>query len=503
MASKFLKKTSSIMLTLLIGLIVISFMFSDYQIGGGNASSDKIGEVGNLPIKYKEYQSEYDRNIRIYSQYFGQGKPLSSKQIRALNIKDKSIGSLVNRKLMMKFGEAVGAFASKEEVKDEIKNYKEGGKEIFKTNGQFNVGLYKRALANARITPSDFETDIKNQIRGRRTEEILSNFPISKGYLKDIENFKSQIIKADLIEIPKDDLKRFLSVSKEEIMTFLSEKENHNKTKALYDSRKAAFAKPAKFKARHILLLSKGKKDKDVKKEIENIRKKVTTDNFEQMAKKYTEDPSGKDNGGSLPWFSKGQMVPEFERAAFSLKKNQISKPIKSQFGYHIILLEDKKEKYEPQFKAHKDELAKELVQNGKTEETKKLLQEVLSKAKSLLKDNKKEELLAIQKNYALKYQEDMEINRYDGPKGLFKIKSKNLAQLFLEGNKGKTLEFDELTNITLVKVSKKNVLVENKEKSKTETLEKTLSYGFIRSLNKDLLNNLKNKHKVKIFKNF
>ena len=128
MASKFLKKTSSIMLTLLIGLIVISFMFSDYQIGGGNASSDKIGEVGNLPIKYKEYQSEYNRNIRLYSQYFGQGKPLSSKQIRALNIKDKSIGSLVNRKLMMKFGEAIGSFASDEEVKDEIKSYKEGGK---------------------------------------------------------------------------------------------------------------------------------------------------------------------------------------------------------------------------------------------------------------------------------------------------------------------------------------------------------------------------------------
>ncbi|MBG09044.1 MAG: hypothetical protein CME68_09825 [Halobacteriovoraceae bacterium] len=503
MASKFLKKTSSIMLTLLIGLIVISFMFSDYQIGGGNASSDKIGEVGNLPIKYKEYQSEYNRNIRLYSQYFGQGKPLSSKQIRALNIKDKSIGSLVNRKLMMKFGEAIGSFASDEEVKDEIKNYKEGGKEIFKTNGQFNVGLYKRALANARITPSDFEKDMKNQIKGRRTEEILSNFPISKGYLKDIEGFKSQIIKADLIEIPKDDLKRFLNVSKEEIMTFLSEKENHNKTKALYDSRKVSFAKPAKFKARHILLLTKGKKDTEVKKEIEKISKKITKDNFEKMAKKYTEDPSGKASGGSLPWFSKGQMVPAFEKAAFRLKKNEISKPVKSQFGYHIILLEDKKEKYEPQFKAHKDELAKELVQNGKKEETKKLLQEVLSNAKSYLDNDKKEELVALQRKYALKYQPEMEINRYDGPKGLFKIKGKNLAQLFLENNKGQVLEFDELTNITLVKVSKTNVLVANDKKPKTETLSKTLSYSFIRSLNQDLLNNLKNKHKVKIFKNF
>ena len=53
---------------------------------------------------------------------------------------------------MMKLGEDIGAFASQEKVKDEIKNYKEGGKEIFKTNGQFNVNLYKRALANVRIT---------------------------------------------------------------------------------------------------------------------------------------------------------------------------------------------------------------------------------------------------------------------------------------------------------------------------------------------------------------
>ena len=75
MASKFQKKTSSIMLTLLIGLIVISFMFSDYQMGGGGGTSDKIGEVRNLPLKFKEYQSEYNRNIRLYSQYFGQGNP--------------------------------------------------------------------------------------------------------------------------------------------------------------------------------------------------------------------------------------------------------------------------------------------------------------------------------------------------------------------------------------------------------------------------------------------
>ena len=123
------------MLTLLIGLIVISFMFADYR-GGGGGPTDKIGEVGDIPIKYREFQVEYDRNIKFYGQYFGRGKSLSSKQIRALKIKDRSIGALVDRKLMMKFGEDMGAYASQAEVKDSIKNYTEGGREIFKTKGE-------------------------------------------------------------------------------------------------------------------------------------------------------------------------------------------------------------------------------------------------------------------------------------------------------------------------------------------------------------------------------
>ncbi|MBW3020950.1 peptidyl-prolyl cis-trans isomerase, partial [Candidatus Woesearchaeota archaeon] len=74
---------------------------------------------------------------------------------------------------------------------------------------------------------------------------------------------------------------------------------------------------------------------------INQIKDEINTDNFAEMAKEYSEGPSSVD-GGSLGWFSKGQMVKEFEDAAFSLEVGEISEPVKTQFGYHLIYLEDK-----------------------------------------------------------------------------------------------------------------------------------------------------------------
>src|SRR5690606_1622783 len=78
---------------------------------------------------------------------------------------------------------------------------------------------------------------------------------------------------------------------------------------------------------------------------------------FAAMAKEFSKDPGTKDDGGSLGYFSRGQMVPQFEEAAFKLEKGDVSDPIQTQFGWHLIQVEDRRERQPPSFDAIKDRL--------------------------------------------------------------------------------------------------------------------------------------------------
>jgi peptidyl-prolyl cis-trans isomerase D len=83
--------------------------------------------------------------------------------------------------------------------------------------------------------------------------------------------------------------------------------------------------------------------------------------NFAELAKEFSEDPGSKDNGGDLGAFGRGQMVPEFEQVAFSLEPNQISDPVKTQFGYHIIQVLQKQPAYKMDFALVKDQIYRQL----------------------------------------------------------------------------------------------------------------------------------------------
>ena len=127
------------------------------------------------------------------------------------------------------------------------------------------------------------------------------------------------------------------------------------------------------IKARHILVADE-KTAKEVKSKLDSGAK------FEDVAKKYSTDEGSKANGGDLGWFGTGKMDPDFEKAAYALKVNEISAPVKSQFGYHIIQLTDKKEK--KPYAEMKDEIVTQ-VKSSKltTEEINKAMQRELKAA--------------------------------------------------------------------------------------------------------------------------
>jgi peptidyl-prolyl cis-trans isomerase D len=121
-----------------------------------------------------------------------------------------------------------------------------------------------------------------------------------------------------------------------------------------YNSHRDQYRVPEQVNVRHILIKTPapgpdGKVDeaavKAAREKAESVLKQVQAGgNFAELAKKFSEDPGSKDNGGSIGWIQRGQTVPEFEQAAFSLPKGQTSGIVRSTFGFHIIHVDDKQE---------------------------------------------------------------------------------------------------------------------------------------------------------------
>jgi peptidyl-prolyl cis-trans isomerase C len=126
--------------------------------------------------------------------------------------------------------------------------------------------------------------------------------------------------------------------------------------KGIYDDKVKMVPAEDEVEARHILVESEDK----AKEVVEKINK---GEDFAKLAEAYSQDPGSKADGGKLGYFAKGQMVKEFEDAAFALKKGEVSKPVKSKFGWHIIKLEDRRTKPLPTFEEVKDQILNGMVQ--------------------------------------------------------------------------------------------------------------------------------------------
>jgi peptidyl-prolyl cis-trans isomerase C len=129
--------------------------------------------------------------------------------------------------------------------------------------------------------------------------------------------------------------------------------------------------------ARHILIRAPAgdeKASKAAKAKIEAVIARLNKgEDFATVAKEVTEDPSGKANGGDLGYFTKGQMVPDFADVAFKLDKGNISGPVKTQFGWHVIKVEDKRTKQPPKFEEVKSQIEQFVVRKAQAELVQKL----------------------------------------------------------------------------------------------------------------------------------
>ena len=130
---------------------------------------------------------------------------------------------------------------------------------------------------------------------------------------------------------------------------------NEAEARKLYEGMVGAAKPEEEVSARHILVESKDKAR-------ELYEKLAHGSDFAQLAKEHSKDPGSKDQGGQLGFFTRGQMVPQFEEAAFKLGKGEVGEPFQSQFGWHIVRVDDRRQRPVPRFEAIKDRVVADMI---------------------------------------------------------------------------------------------------------------------------------------------
>jgi len=309
--------------------------------------SKVVIEVNETKITYAQYKRAFDYHLNLYKEKYG-----SFRKEWESALKNVVIEGLIREALLLQEAEKI-IKVTDEEIKQRIKE----SPQFKDSKGKFDEGKYQMALANPNI---DWDKIYKQQRRylliNKLEDKIKNEIKVSEEEIKKEFSHKNEKIRMKYVLIkPEEDKVSIGTITDSELEDY-------------YHNHIEAYQEPQQVRARHILIKPENNNKKEAKEKIEGILKEIKAGgDFEELAKKYSACPS-KERGGDLGFFSRGRMVKPFEDAAFSLKPGEISDIVETNFGFHIIKLEEKKEARTIPLSEAKEGI-KNIIQNKKVKE--------------------------------------------------------------------------------------------------------------------------------------
>ncbi len=375
----------SLVAFVVFGMIVLTFVLSDIsgQNNGGGAGMASAAEVNGELISIKNFQEQETRVSAYYAQLFGGqiNEELQRKQIRS-----ETMGELINNVLAAQAADQEKVLATDAEVKKIITQ----DLPYFQKDGIFQTDVYKAILNANRLTPAEFEKDLRVQTKNQKLRQLfetgLSAPTASKKLNTDL---KSAQISVAYLKLNFENYKAKQNISVAEINQSLADAAFAKKVEDSYAQKKQQYDQPEQVKASHILIRANpaNKTEMDaarVKAKAIQARlgKESAKEDFGTVAAAVSEDPGSKSKNGDLGFFNKTQMVPAFAEAAFKMQKGQISDLVETDFGIHIIKVTDKKPAQLISLKEAQNDLAKTLILEDKYLKLTQQIETLLSSSK-------------------------------------------------------------------------------------------------------------------------
>jgi peptidyl-prolyl cis-trans isomerase D len=368
---------------LLLGGSMLLYLVPQAPTNGGEVSTDTLAKVGDESVTVQDVRQQLDQ-IKQRNQIPPMLEGLYAQQI---------LQQLVFQKEIEYEAKRLGVTVSDQERADRIRQFLptafNGGK--FVGLDQYTAQVQQRF----QLTVPVFEELIRQGLLEEKFKKLVTDgISVGPQEIQDEFRYKNEKVKLDYALIKPEDLEAKITPSDAELKAAYEKNKSKyqvperrsvryalldvNKLrqsiqitdgmlKVQYQNNIQQYQVPNQVHVQHILFMTVGNKTdaeiEEIRKKAEDVLKQARKGaKFDELAKKYSEDPGSKDKGGDLSWIRQGQTVPEFEKTAFSLAPGQISDLVKTQYGFHIIKVIEKENAHTKPFEEVKESLRAPLL---------------------------------------------------------------------------------------------------------------------------------------------
>jgi peptidyl-prolyl cis-trans isomerase D len=331
-------------------------------------SGDRLATIDSRSISVTDFRRRYMAQVQAYRSSYGGN--LTDDILQQMQVPQQVLQQMIQEKAELSEAERAGIIVSDAEVRAQIIAIPG-----LQENGQF-IGeqRYRQLLAQQTppMTPGDFEQSVReslmlDKLRAGLTEWMtVSDAELEREHKRRNEkvtlnvvavladNFKTQVHPTDAelsghydknqerYRIPDRRKVKYVRINPAELAAKI--KVSKEDVERSYNEQLGKYTTPEQIRASHILLTTEGKDDAAVRTQAEQVLEEAKSGaDFAALAKKYSQDEVSAAQGGDLDYFSRGRMVAAFDTAAFALAPGEMSDLVKTEFGYHIIKLTDRK----------------------------------------------------------------------------------------------------------------------------------------------------------------
>ena len=348
-------------------LLVLGFPLIQPPPETTGALTDVLAQVGDQEITVGEFQTLYRRQLQSYQ--VQSGGEITSEILRSMGIDRQLLQQVIDEYAALQEAARLGVTVSDAEVREAIVSLP-----AFQQNGAF-IGeaayLQMLRMQQPPMAPAEFEENVRRSLMLQRLQAAVTDWiTVSDEDVEREHVRRNERVSLSAISFRADDYREGLEATDDDVAALFDQNANDYlvpekrrlsfvlidvpalkasftpsdaEVQAYYDNNLDRYTEEVSLRVSHILLRTQDQELADVQAQAESIVAEARSGaDFAELARRYTEDEGTREAGGDLGLISRGQMVPEFEGAAFALEQDEVSDPVSSMFGVHVIKATEK-----------------------------------------------------------------------------------------------------------------------------------------------------------------